>query len=160
MPLITEINWRLTDRRVFEQTIKDHDITNPSIPIEWDGIQMFSNEEKIMHIFIDNSQLCCEDWGILVNGKEIEDIESKTWTQLTDCILNYIKINVKREKRENQNRWKDRNLLCVDLYLKKNSEEEIVELDFYCDHNGYYPHTIWTWWSKPDGGTHDEEYSL
>lgn len=102
----------------------------------YDGITIKTSREDI-EIYIDNSTLCCEIWGIDIDKQDYKHIDI-----VGEIILN-VKFNCVREKSMQQIPYSDeKHCACIDIQL----ETRILEIDVYCHHNGYYPHNIYTKW--------------
>jgi uncharacterized protein YjbI with pentapeptide repeats len=103
----------------YEKTITDITFVNDT---NWLGIKC-----EYGSALISNDRLCCEDWGIKINGKEFRDTAHGTVIGTTRTEFKHTGLNETRED---------------DYYEAEFTAGELGSCKVWCDHNGYYPHDV------------------
>ena len=90
---------------------------------------------------IENSGVCCEQWGMLFDGVADDD-EMLSLPHDEVMIVIDMKLNIAREK-QLKSAGSHENWVCVDAeYCGFTGVERTFTIDAWCDHNGYYSHTV------------------
>jgi hypothetical protein len=95
-------------------------------PSRWMGYKIImSDKKKNITCKIENSQYCCENWGI------------HTISNLNEFIgAEYYSIDVVEKGKTDENE----NMMILDVIITTNRGN--ITLCFYNEHNGYYPHDV------------------
>ena len=115
---------------------------------EYDGL-VIETQKQTIEVLISNEQLCCEEWGVSFDEQEfyIDESDEAPWEVNQNRIveklmwrtIDHVKWNPGREKEKNST---GKPYACIDIY----SGDTIFPIDVWCQHNGYYPHTLRTKW--------------
>jgi hypothetical protein len=101
---------------------------------QWEGIKLeMSDPTKNIILKIDNESQCCEVWGYNISYSET------IFTNLEDFIG---AIFISSEIIEYDTFCKDSNKDRVSIGIKIITDRGNITVEFYNDHNGYYPHDV------------------
>jgi hypothetical protein len=89
---------------------------------------------------------CSEDWGVYLNGVSVDHTDCKSIAdELMESNIHNVKWNTQRQQlREHDTYYK--HYACVDVVYTFQHVRKTFEIDAWCFHNGYYPHTVKTKW--------------
>jgi hypothetical protein len=119
-------------------------------------------------VLIDTFSRCCEFWGLDLNGINVFSSDgdssepSAAGVELANSLVGsrvmHVGWNNKRQKKLDCNGM--RYFACVDIVYRSNrsndaAADDVLEIDIWCNHNGYYPHTVFTKWKD-----HEDEQEL
>ena len=131
----------------------------------WVGIKInTTSDDDDVEVLVDNTSSCCEEWGVDLNGIRItsgeddlngasdqDDCKSLV-DELLQSKIHNVRWNIRRQKSREQtgDSYQDyRYYACVDVeYELPDNARKTLEIDAWCFHNGFYPHTVKTKWRE------------
>jgi hypothetical protein len=105
---------------------------------DWIGCELLFGKYLVRFV-ISSQNLCCESFGIRVDNEYID--EKRLTKTLKGFVLQRCEYNNSREKILKEELG---STVCMTLV----GTEKNIDVDIYCNHNGYYPHDVEVSWGK------------
>ena len=109
----------------------------------YEGLILTTESKETISLLISSRQSCCESWGVNLDGNLIqpEDYDNIKETLIGKNVLNVYWAHA-REKELVKNSYECGSYACVNIL----TEQHNYQVDLWCNHNGYYAHTLRVKW--------------
>ena len=128
------------DEEVNEKKLERSNHNNGYMNLINKGVLGIKIPEQGIILCIDNNSNCCESWGCKIDNINIKDYDKDIYVG-SDVNVYF---NSRKEK-EATNYGDSTNHAFFDIVT---SQGKIHSIHFWCDHNGYYPHTLLSKWKN------------
>jgi hypothetical protein len=101
--------------------------------------------------FIENSPLCCEEWGFDFDCSDIHEEQPEITGELISIEHSHAR-EIASQGEYDTGHDRRKSYVCVIL----TTSDDIYDISMWCSHNGYYSHTTTLDWDCSAGKYHDE----